>query len=189
MRGVKSKNSRFLIVAVIILFVAIVAYFFFRRVMDQRRADAIRQVAEGEVSAMFAGEGGDLPDDAIRSRLLRGYVTDFSEKYLTLNTEVSLEDKTRLFPINVTTTALTEYLCWPATVTSEGGPDLALKEMMFSVSDQSKLFLQQQTVITVEEAIAAYQQNPDMYALFALQQPYVANGDNKVFQVALIGCK
>lgn len=185
----KSKNSRFLIVGVIILFVAVVGYLFFRRAADQRRADAIRQVAEGEVSAMFAGEGGNLPDDAIRSRLLRGYVTAFDEKYLTLNTEVNLEDKSRLFPINVKTTPLTEYLCWPAAVSSADGAELQLKEMMFAITDESKLFLQQQTVITVDEAIAAYRQNPDMYALFALQQPYVVNGDNKVFQVALIGCK
>lgn len=176
--------------------VLIVAAFFISR---WRQQDLIRSrieqetlIERGDVQTRFLQSGLDVstPDALALSRVVRGYIDSQNlaeSSSFVLSTQINWpeEQPQRLIPFLITPT--TEYLCWGEGLQHPDGTYARYTETIFMLDDTHKLFAEGQQSLTQEQAAELLQDGTPV--ILALQQGYVNNQVNKVFQIAIIGCQ
>lgn len=145
-----------------------------------------------ELSGAFAGSDvlSQSADGLSLSRVVRGYVDSWTEPkdsqiFITTLVNWPKEEPTSRLVFSVL--PQTEYLCWPSTFTTGDGNQAQIKDTVYLLDNNTKLYLPNQTRLSYEEAMAQFTQGSSV--IIALQEPYSMNKDNVAFQVAMVGCQ
>lgn len=179
-----------MIIGVVILVIAVVAYLLFRW-NTQRRFEAENIVPEGPVLAQFSGSGLDTqyPDTISLNRLVRGFIqsTDPENDNFLLAAQVNWPETEPLRPIPFRVMDQSEYLCWGENFVAADGTTTPYQETLFLIDDSHKLQAPDQRLLTKDEAFALLQEGSPV--LLALTKGYDGSEINTVFQLVIIGCQ
>ena len=192
----RNKSSIVIVLGVAGVVVLIVAAF---SIFRWRQQDLIRSrieqetlIERGDVQTRFLQTGLDrsTPDALPLSRVVRGYIDSqnlVESSSFVLSTQINWpeEQPQRLIPFLVTAT--TEYLCWGEGLQHPDGTYSTYAETIFMLDDTHKLFAEGQKPLTQEQAADLPQKGTPV--ILGLQQGYINNQVNNVFQIAIIGCQ
>lgn len=180
------KNRKYILLGLILIILSVVVYGLF----SWRREQAVIMNAP-RIGGRFLPTASAVPlseDEIQASRLLRGEILSVGEDgAIALSTYVNWPDHTQRAETQITTTAQTQYLCWPS-VQEFNGQQVKISESAFFISDTTRLELVEQRLITKEDAASMLNRSPKE-VLIALQQAYNRVGSNVAYQVAIVGCQ
>src|SRR5690606_11450808 len=124
---------------------------------------------------------------------------DDQQQQITVATYINFPDTRVTRPITLSLTPRTQFLCWSKTYRTEDGANIDVERAGYLLDDHTKLFQRGEQRIDLNEAKNILLKHPmddpttwkteyGMSALVALEMPFSLNRENRVFQVALLGC-
>jgi hypothetical protein len=202
--ALRDDQVNFVFAGITILIVAgILAFYFHQRYvsLEQAKQEASRYSLEKSVNAAFAGSEDTSADAPALNRLVRGKLTSIEDKQqrITIATYINFPDTRVTRPITLVLTPRTQFLCWSKTYRSENGASIDVEQAGYLLDENTKLFQRGEKRIDISEAKSILLKHPmddpttweteyGMSALVALEMPFSLNRENRVFQVALLGC-
>lgn len=196
------ENQFFLILFSIVLLLVVGSLaFLYHQKNDVPSVQEEHLSLERQVIASFAGSKDTSADAPSLSRLLRGKVIaiDDKQQMMTFAGYVNFPELAVTRDISLMLTPRTQFLCWTKLYRTQTGAEIDVEKAGYLLGENEKLFLQGEKRITLTEAhrilakqfetnsITGERRNA-LSALVALETPYSLNRENRVFQVALLGC-
>ncbi len=182
------KKSLWGILAVVVVVAIVVGLYLFRRPQEV----IIPPTAPFELSGTFAGpQNISLSADSLSlSRVIHGYfdrVADENTPSVFISAQINWpeEEPQRILAFNLL--PQTEYLCWPSTFTTGDGTVAEIKDTIFLLDENTKLFVQGQKPLTYTEALNVMKSGAPL--IIALQESYAETRPNTIFQVGIVGCQ
>lgn len=196
------ENQFFLILFSIVLLLIVGSLAFLHHQKNNIPATQMEHLSlERQVIASFAGSEDTSADAPSLNRLLRGKVIAIDDKQQTMTfaAYVNFPELAVTRDISLTLTPRTQFLCWTKLYRTETGAEIDIEKAGYLLGENEKLFLQGEKRITLTEANTIlskqFETNPitgerrtALSALVALETSYSLNRENRVFQIALLGC-
>jgi hypothetical protein len=184
-----SRKSQLAVVVVILLVVFFSIWYLFLQRPSSLRNSSTQTV---EISGAFAGSEAvaESADGLTLSRVVRGYFdswTDPKDSQIFINAQANWPNEEPQLRQVFTLQPQTEYICWPSSFTTPDGTQALVKDTVYLVDMNSKLYLEGQKRVSYEEAMQQFTQGSPV--IIALQEAYAANKNNIAFQVVMVGCQ
>jgi hypothetical protein len=202
--ALRDDQATFVVAGITILVAAsILAFYFHQRYvsLEQAKQEASRYSLEKSVNAVFAGSEDTSADASALNRLVRGKLTsvDDQQQQITVATYINFPDTRVTRPITLSLTSRTQFLCWSKIYRTEDGANIDVEQAGYLLDENTKLFQRGEKRIDLNEAKNILLKHPmddpttweteyGMSVLVALEMPFSLNRENRVFQVALLGC-
>lgn len=200
--ALRDDQATFVVAGITILVAAsILAFYFHQRYvsLEQAKQEASRYSLEKSVNAVFAGSEDTSADAPALNRLVRGKLTSVDDQQITVATYINFPDTRVTRPIILSLTPRTQFLCWSKIYRTEDGANIDVEQAGYLLDENTKLFQRGEKRIDLNEAKNILLKHPmddpttweteyGMSVLVALEMPFSLNRENRVFQVALLGC-
>lgn len=174
-----------------LMFVISVGYFAINMRPASPVPDGLTTTLEREVKPQFVGSTATTPDTPTLNRLVRGQLTEIrpESNELMIDAWINFPDKSITRPLVLRTTKDTQYLCWKQTVQLPDGTSINLEDTMLAVSDTQKLYQAEETMVELDATQTLLRDSGPLSVVVALENPFSLNDENRVYQVALLGCQ
>lgn len=199
-RKIPKEQHLFILVSILLLLtVGSLAFLYHQNYIPPEQVEHLS--LERAISASFAGSEDTSADAPSLNRLVRGKLTDIDEgnQEITFAAYVNFPDLSVTRDITLSLTPRTQFLCWTKMYRSEDGAVFDVEKAGYLLDENTKLFQQGERQIALYEANAILSKRFEtnsiteerrnaLSALVALETSYSLNRENRVFQVALLGC-
>lgn len=184
-----NKKNLLAILAVVVLVSIVAGLYFFKRPKESGSESNLGPIT---LTGQFAGaDSANISADAqSMNRVIRGYFDSTAapeNPYLLISTQINWPQEEPLRLQTVKMLPQTEYLCWPASFVTGDGTTAYVKDTVYLIDFDSKLFAPGQKPLSYDEAMGVIQKGSPVIVL--LQQPFSLTGENTAFQLAIVGCQ